>query len=152
MRALIFPEEAASTVKIEVLPFIDTKPVINIGLYHKMKKPILKPFNAKTDIRSIYEHAQAFAQSKGLDDAIVTCENGFIADAGIYAVFALKKGVFYTPPLKDMPVHSVWKRFVMECGIWPVVEKSLLPEDLLLADELWLGNALRFWKKGVLSF
>ena len=93
-----------------------------------------------------YRDAQQLAGARGLDDILLTDEQGRIAESSIANVFWVEGGVVYTPPLSSGCVAGVMRAYLMECanalGL-DIVEEPLDPERLNTAEELFLTNAIR---------
>jgi branched-chain amino acid aminotransferase len=102
--------------------------------------------NLKSNNYLLYTLATLYAQKYVLDDCLVLNSQDRIADSTIANLFYVKNGQFYTPPLSEGCVAGVMRRYLLEnmphAG-FPIVEKSVTPEDLLNADEIFLTNAIR---------
>src|SRR5262249_33824176 len=80
------------------------------------------------------------------DDCLVLNSRERIADSSIANLFYVKGETIYTPPLSEGCVAGGMRRWLMESlpgeGL-RVAEKPVAPEDLILADEGFLTNAIR---------
>jgi branched-chain amino acid aminotransferase len=83
--------------------------------------------------------ARQDALRRGFDLGIMLDTHGFVAEGSIESIFLVKDGVLRTPSLGCI-LPSVTRRSILEVarkeGI-PVEEKSVRPEELLEADELF---------------
>ena len=102
--------------------------------------------NLKSNNYLLYTLAAIYAQKHALDDCLVLNSRDRLADSTIANLFYVSKGQFFTPPLSEGCVAGVMRRHLLEnmphLG-FPIIEKSVTPEDLLNADELFLTNAIR---------
>ncbi len=101
--------------------------------------------NLKSGNALIYVLASQYADANHLDDVFIINQYGRIAEATSSNVFWIKNGIIYTPPLTEGPVAGIMREVVIkkttEQGLM-VQEKELTIEELLLADECFLTNAL----------
>lgn len=90
--------------------------------------------------------ARAEAANRDCGEAILLNPEGRVADACVANVFAVRKGRLVTPPLADGPLRGITRDTVLRVASalgYPVEERSLLPEDLQGADEVFLtGTAI----------
>ncbi|MBA3829982.1 MAG: aminotransferase class IV [Taibaiella sp.] len=102
--------------------------------------------NLKTSNALVYALAARQAQQHHWNDALVCNTNGNIIESSIANIFWIKERSVYTPPLTEGCIAGVMRRHVLarlsENNI-PVIEKPLLPEELLQAEEVFLTNAIR---------
>ncbi len=100
----------------------------------------LKTLNFLDNILARREAAEA-----GADEALLLNTAGDIAEASAANLFAVFDGVLQTPSLGDGALPGVTRAVVMELAQEldiPVVEASLIPEQLFGADEAFLTNSL----------
>jgi branched-chain amino acid aminotransferase len=116
-----------------------------IGIYQNGLKAADGLANLKSNNYLLYAMAALHARQQHWNDALVLNHRGTLADATIANLFILKDGMAITPPLSDGPVAGTMRRHLLEqlpaIG-FEVKEQSLVPEDLLLADEVFLTNAI----------
>lgn len=80
------------------------------------------------------------ARARGADDAIFLNMKGLVACATAANIFArLSDGTLATPPLSDGAMDGIVRAELVEKG---AAERSLAPEDLLSAKEVFLTNSL----------
>lgn len=97
--------------------------------------------------------AGLFAQKNQLGDCIVLNAFGRISDSAIANIFIIEGNTIYTPPLTEGCVAGVMRRWLLEkfdFKKYQVVEKRLSVNDVLVAEEFFLTNAishLRWVKK-----
>ena len=80
------------------------------------------------------------ATREGFDEALLLTADGNVSEGAGENLFLVKDGKVMTPPLSDGCLAGITRESVMtlladdDC---PVVEKSILPDDLFAADELF---------------
>lgn len=85
------------------------------------------------------------AEDSGVDEAVLLDQNGFVAEASVENIFAIKNGVFYTPRLGTiLPgiTRDTIITLVRDAGGY-VLEQNLLTDFFKKADEVFLcGTAM----------
>lgn len=84
--------------------------------------------------------ARIEATKAGYDDAILLNGAGVVAEATAANVFAVIDGVLVTPPIQDGALPGVMRAAIM--ARLTVEERSLKPEDMAQANELFLTTSL----------
>ncbi len=82
--------------------------------------------------------AKVAALRAGYDEAILTSQNGHIADGSGENVFIVKDRRLITPPLTDGPLGGITRASIMQIAAdegYDVVEEHLVRTDMYLADE-----------------
>ena len=97
--------------------------------------------NLKSCNALIYAMAARQARENRWNDALVCNTAGNIIESTIANIFWIKKGEVYTPPLAEGCVAGIMRRYIM--ADIPVIGKKLSVEELLLADEVFLTNAIK---------
>jgi branched-chain amino acid aminotransferase len=93
-----------------------------------------------------YVLAARFAGKNKLNDAILCNSSGELADTSLSNIFLVKNNQCYTPPISSGTVAGVMRRYLLEKGKeagFDISEKTLLPEDLGNADELFTTNMIK---------
>ena len=125
-----------------------------LGIYEAAKKSCDLLSNLKHNNYLPYVLAALKAKSQKWNDAIVLNTNGRICDTTIANIFIVKKGVVYTPSLKEGCVAGVMRRVVIQqvlkSGI-DLIEKEISISELLAADEVFLTNSIYNirWVQGI---
>jgi branched-subunit amino acid aminotransferase/4-amino-4-deoxychorismate lyase len=136
---------------IEAYPFEDNFYKINengknVDVYPDIKKDINRLSMFKTLNCNIYIMASLFANERGLDDALIKNMNEGIIEATASNLFLVSNGVLYTSSLVEGCVAGTMRmniiNIALENGI-KVYECALNPQNLLVADEIFLTNAIR---------
>ena len=135
---------------IEFIPDESTGFVLNergleIDIYSEMKKPINKLSSLKTKNGLLYVLASLAAKEKELDDVLLINEKGNIIEGTSSNLVIVSNGVLYTPGLDDGILAGTMRMMVINLALKrgiKVYECSLLPQNLLAADEILLVNAI----------
>lgn len=135
---------------IEVYPHPDERFILNekgvqIDSYHDMVKQINVLSRYKLLNCQLYIMASIHAKQKGIDNSLILNERDNIIEANDSNIFLVSNRVLYTPPLEDGCVGGTMRMEVINTALRhdiKVYETSLLPQNLLVADELFLTNAI----------
>ena len=95
----------------------------------------------KTTRRNLYDLEYRHAQSAGYDDAIFMNTEGYITEGAIHNIFIVKDGQWLTPPVTDGLLPGILRSSLN------VTERHITLEDLLSADQVYLGNSVRGLQK-----
>lgn len=93
------------------------------------------------NVWSLYE-----AQQAGLDEVILLNERGEVAECTAANIFCAQGGRVVTPPLSSGCLEGVTRAVILEIGSQvgvPVEERTLYPEDLYAADEVFVSSTNR---------
>jgi branched-chain amino acid aminotransferase len=117
---------------------------LKIDLYEDIKKDI-NPISAfKTKNGLIYIMAKIKAKELGLDDLLIQNNKMGIIEGGSANLFVVSNGVLYTPSLDLGPLGGTMRmqiiNLALEHGV-KVYECNISPQNLLVADEVFLTNA-----------
>jgi len=118
---------------------------IAVDLFSDMRKPASPLANFKNIAASLYVQASIWAESKGLDDALVSNEQFHVIESSRSNIFLVSNGVLYTSGLDSGPVGGVMRAAIINIALanqYKVYECNLTPQELLRADELFLSNAI----------
>lgn len=140
----------------EVTFFIETYPLeqnhyqlnskgLEVDIYLEHKKPRTTLSNFKTKNGLLYVLASICAKEKGLDDYLLTNDNGGIIEASASNLFVVSNGVLYTPGLDEGCLAGTMRMQVINLALnnrIKVYECNIMPQNLLVADEIFLTNAI----------
>ncbi len=148
---LYFPEDNTPQFVITATklpsPLLDwaTKP-LQIGICNRVRLPIDDFSGLKTLNAPRYVQATIEARKAGWDDGLVLNSADRVCEATSSNVFWWKNGALHTIPLAEGCVAGIMRELVIElaqkAGI-EVLQLAVTPQDLYLADELFLTNAVR---------
>ncbi|MDX2361296.1 MAG: aminotransferase class IV [Crocinitomicaceae bacterium] len=143
---------------IEVYPMDNNKFELNpkgieIDLYMDLKKDKTSLSNFKTKNGLIYIMAAITAKEKGLDDYLISNNTGGILEATSSNLFVVSNGVLYTPGLEEGCLAGTMRMQVINLALAngiKVYECNIMPQNLLVADEIFLTNAINgiHWVSG----
>jgi len=118
---------------------------LEIDIYSDYKKQISKLSRHKTLNCQLYVMASLFAKSKNMGDVLLLNEKDIIIETTNSNVFISSNKVLYTPPLEDGCVGGTMRMQIINIALkenFKVYETSLRPQNLLVADELFLTNSI----------
>ncbi|MGD0841688.1 MAG: aminotransferase class IV [Candidatus Acidiferrales bacterium] len=88
----------------------------------------------------------AEAQERGFNEVVLLNERGEVAECTAANLFCVRRGAVETPPLASGCLEGVTRGLLLElappAGV-PIVERTLLPEDLFSADEIFISSTNR---------
>ena len=119
---------------------------IQLGICQRVRLPVDDFSNFKTLNAARYVQAAIEAREQGWNDGLVLNAYGRIAEATSSNVFWWKDGQLFTPPLSEGCVAGVMRDVVLQTALKNSITTTTLPlspEQVLLADELFLTNAIR---------
>ena len=110
----------------------------------KLQKNFLSNFKTKSCLQ--YVMAALSAKEKGLDDLFLSNDRGNILETSSSNVFVVSNGVLYTPGLEEGCLAGTMRMQVINMALQngiKVYECSILPQNLLAADEVFITNAIK---------
>ena len=87
-----------------------------------------------------------YAKENKLDDCLLLNQFGRIADSTISSVFIVKNNTIITPAITEGSINGVMRRHLLESlgsSDFKIQQSGLTIEDLEMADEIFLTNAIR---------
>lgn len=97
----------------------------------------------KTSVRKTYDDAWRAAETQGGFDMLFCNAEGELTEGGRSSVFVKLAGRWYTPPLSAGLLPGVMRAILLDDPAWDVHEQRLTLDDLRVADEIVVCNALR---------
>ncbi|MFZ5552376.1 MAG: aminotransferase class IV [Bacteroidota bacterium] len=119
---------------------------LSVDLYMEIRKPVNKLSIYKTCNSINYILAALWAKQNKLDDALLINDKGNIIEASSSNLFIVCNGVLYTPALTDGCLAGVMRMQIINIALEnkiKVYECSLTPQNLLVADEVFLTSAVK---------
>jgi len=86
------------------------------------------------------------AQKDGFDEVVMLNERGEVAECTAANIFCVRGDRVTTPPLASGCLEGITRSVLMEIGAnagAPVEERTLLPEDLYVAEEVFISSTNR---------
>ncbi len=119
---------------------------VEIDLYMDLKKEKTILSNFKTKNGLIYIMAAISAKEKGVDDYLISNSTGGILESTSANLFVVSNGVLYTPGLEEGCLAGTMRMQIINLALKhgiKVYECNILPQNLLVADEIFLTNAIQ---------
>jgi branched-chain amino acid aminotransferase len=110
----------------------------------KLHKNFLSNYKTKSCL--VYVMAALNAKERNLDDLFLSDVKGNILETSSSNVFVVSNGVLYTPGLDEGCLAGTMRMQVINLALkygMKVYECSILPQNLLSADEVFITNAVR---------
>lgn len=152
------PDSNEVTYFIEAYPIEHNEFTLNhkgleVDLYTTVRKANNIFSNFKTKNGLIYVMGAIEAKEKGLDDLFITNDLGNILESTNSNVFLVSNGVLYTPGLDEGCLGGTMRMTIVNLAIEnkiKVYESSITPQNILMADEIFLTNAINgvVWVSG----
>jgi len=117
-----------------------------IDLYDDIKKPITILSNIKTKNCLTYVMSKLTAKEKGVDDLLIQNDQMGIIEGSSANLFVVSNGVLYTPSLDLGCLGGTMRMQIINIAIannMKVYECNITPQNLLVADEIFLTNAIQ---------
>lgn len=118
-----------------------------IDVYPVIKKPLNILSNLKTANAELFVLAGIYKQEHDLDECIILNERNVIAETMSSNIYLVKDKKIYTPPLTDGCIAGVMRKQILRIAVlkgYQVFDnKSIRPQDFLLADEAFISNAVK---------
>lgn len=141
------------TYRIEIAPLEKTKDEVSLQILQS--EEFLPQF--KTVERSTWDNILKNKDPEA-DDVLVVNKQGHVVEASIYSVFYKKGDEFFTPPMADGGMHSVYRAYHIKKGSITLDDRTFklsersLPTQELESVELYVANSVRGLKKASLLF
>jgi branched-chain amino acid aminotransferase len=116
-----------------------------VDLYDDLKKPITFLSNYKTKNGLIYIMAKITAKEKKVDDLLLQNDKLGIIEGSSSNLFVVSNGVLYTPGLDLGCLGGTMRMQIINLALEnniKVYECNITPQNLLVADEVFLTNAI----------
>ena len=142
-------DNSAYLLELEPYPvnkFVLNKSGLSIGIYTDMMMQINKLSKFKHLNSQVNVLASVYARKNEMDDSLLINEDGLIVESTNSNIFIVRNGTLYTPPLSDgcvggtMRMHLINAALELNIGTY---ESGLNQQHLLMADEVFLTNAIR---------
>jgi branched-subunit amino acid aminotransferase/4-amino-4-deoxychorismate lyase len=116
-----------------------------VDQYEDIKKQINLLSSYKTKNGLIYIMAKLRAREAGLDDLLIQNDRMGIIEGGSANLFVVSNGVLYTPGLDSGCLGGTMRMQIINLALnnnVKVYECNISPQNLLVADEVFLTNAI----------
>lgn len=144
------PETNELSYFIDVAPYSSNKFALNqkgleVDVYTDIKKNKSFLSNYKTKNGLLYVMTAIRAKELNLDDLLITNEKDDIIESSNSNLFVVSNGILYTPSLEDGCLAGTMRMQLINIALHngiKVYESTILPQNLLMADEIFLTNAV----------
>jgi branched-chain amino acid aminotransferase len=119
---------------------------LTIGLCADVRLPVDALSGFKTLNAARYVAAARYAQTRGWDDALLLNSAGHVCEATSSNLFWFEGETLCTVPLTDGCVTGTFRRLLFKLkngNGFHIIEKSITTADLMLANEMFLTNAIQ---------
>ncbi|MBL7900309.1 MAG: aminotransferase class IV [Crocinitomicaceae bacterium] len=116
-----------------------------VDQFEDMKKQINLLSSFKTKNGLLYIMAKLRARELGLDDLLIQNDRMGIIEGGSANLFIVSNGVLYTPGLDSGCLGGTMRMQIINIALAhniKVYECNISPQNLLVADEVFLTNAI----------
>lgn len=140
------PNYIIQSIEVQKMPRLKEEGGLVIDVYEDATKACNSFSEIKSNNFLPYTMAAIYVRRKRLDDCIILNQYGRVADATIANVFIVKNKEISTPPLSEGCVAGVLRRFLLQklpLHGFSIQEKPVTVDDLSIADEIFLTNAVR---------
>ena len=133
----------AGEMQIEHAPLIPLQtPVILLIAQEPMdEEPLF--LRHKTTRRTRYDAAWRVAEALGAFDVLFCNAQGELTEGARSSLFIKLAGHWYTPPLASGLLPGVMRKVLLADPAWSAAERRLTLDDLRIAEEVMVCNALR---------
>lgn len=139
---LLLDRNGCLTITNELLSAGDADRIGRVRMAQRRTDPADSMLFHKTTNRRLYAETFQAALRDGLDDVLFMNLRGEVTEGAISNVFVEKNGRWFTPPVECGLLAGVYRRHLLATRA-EIEEKILFFRDLLNADAIYLGNALR---------
>lgn len=136
-------------IEAEPLPnneFVLNERGLSVEIYTDLKKEKNKLAAYKTKNSLIYIMALLEGKKKGFDEMLITNFQDAILEASSYNLFIVSNGVLYTSGLEEGCLGGTMRMQIINIALQngiKVYECPIMPQNLLVADEIFLTNAIK---------
>lgn len=148
---LYTPEENDLDVTMVAAPLTSEQYTLNeagltTDIFPEMKCTPNHLSQFKNIASNIYVQSGLWAKEHGLDTALIQNDKMGIIESTASNLFLVSNGVLYTPGLDTGATAGVMRALIINLALgsgMKVYECNLTPQNLLVADEVFLTNAVR---------
>lgn len=131
---------------IESAPLEPDRAPLRLAVAGQMVDPADGSLYLKTDQRDRYNAARQGHPEA--DEVILVNNRGELTEGSYHNLVLRLDNRLVTPPVTCGLLPGVMREELLEQGV--IVEQLLHPSDLERADQIWLVNAVRGWRRGLL--
>jgi len=131
---------------IEQSEYVLNEKGLSVDIYPEMKCTPNHLTRFKNIAANIYIQSGLWAQDNQLDTALIQNDRMGIIESTASNLFLVSNGVLYTPGLDSGATAGIMRTIVINLALkagMKVYECNLTPQNLLIADEVFLTNAVQ---------
>ena len=144
------PEKSSCSYLLQANPLDHTEYTLNdngliIDIYPEMYKQKDALSNFKVGNGLLYIMTSLYANDKKLDDCIIQDAKMGLLETSNSNLFVVSNGVLYTPSLDSGCLGGIMRMQIINIALQngiQVYETNISPQNLLVADEVFLTNAI----------
>lgn len=143
-RSIIAPKDNQPTTLIELFPYSESTDSWSACIVETRRNEFNLTSRIKTTSYLDSILAKKEAVSKGFNEAILLNTKGFISECATSNIFFVKNNQLVTPPISDGALPGTTRQIILDklSKQFEIKVESVKPEDILLADEVFITNAL----------
>ncbi|GAA0779949.1 aminodeoxychorismate synthase component I [Roseibium denhamense] len=146
VRMLLGPDGDVSITATDLTP-VDRSTVYNIVLASERTDPRDRFLYHKTTNRAFYDDTRIRYQAEtGCQEVLFENTLGYLTEGSYMTLFLKRNGVLLTPALRHGVLPGTLRAGLLENGL--AHEADLTREDLLSADQIYVGNSVRGLVRG----
>lgn len=144
------PEKSSCSFLLQATPIPQNEYELNesgliVDIYPDMckQKDPLSSFKVGNGL--LYIMTSLYAKEKNLDDCIIQDPKMGLLESSNSNLFVVSNGVLYTPPLDSGCLGGIMRMQIINLALQngiQVYETNISPQNLLVADEVFLTNAI----------
>ncbi len=127
---------------------IQSEPLVHLELpikaaisSHRVDKYDPFFFHKTTRKRPFFQAGLEEAKAKGGTEALFVNQEGMLTEGSYTNLFVEKDGILITPPVDEGLLNGVLRQDLIKNG--RAIEGRIAPQDLQLADNIFVGNSVR---------
>jgi len=105
----------------------------------------------KTTRRTLYDAAFTKAHKAGFDDLLFFNERNELTEGAVSNVFINSGGSWMTPPVSAGVLPGILRQQLLNDPTRQITVQTIRRQDLLGADEIYIGNSLRGLRRAILT-
>ncbi|UTW62050.1 aminotransferase class IV [bacterium SCSIO 12741] len=117
-----------------------------VDVFDYWKKPVIPWSGIKTTSSLFYVKAGLFQKKNGMDEVLLVNAGNQLCEGSFTNLFVVRSGELFTPSLASGCLPGVMRQVIIHeatrMGL-KVYEKDLSVNDLMVADEVFMTNAVR---------
>ena len=135
--------DQSGACKVNSAPLVPLPNPVKVLIAHQPTDSSDLFLRHKTTVRERYDEAWRAAEAQGAFDMLFCNTQGELTEGARSNVFVKLHGRWYTPPLAAGLLPGVMRTVLLADPAWSAMERHLTLDDLRVAEEVVVCNALR---------